>query len=177
MTDVTCTANGCLKTDIYAVKSCAPEILCAAHYKIWQARGRALPHQPASEEWRPIPGFEGYYEASDAGRIWSVRGCHTLIQATDSGGYLSVTLSVGGKLLCTGVHRLIALAFIGECPPGMEVLHGDNIRCHNVRTNLRYGTRAENLQQSVRDGTFGPLRANRLRKLHLVSSPGTAGRG
>jgi hypothetical protein len=120
-----------------------------------------LPHQAADDEWLPIPGFEGYYEASASGLIWTIRGCRTLIQSPTSGGYLNVGLSVRGKVLTIEVHRLIALTFIGECPPGQEVLHGDNIRVHSARSNLSYGTRAENIRQSVRDGTHGRLAANR----------------
>lgn len=174
MTDVTCTADGCPRTDIYAVKSCAPERLCHPHYEIWRTRGRVLPHRPDCGEWRPIPGYEAYYHASDSGLVWSVRKCQLLVQSPTAKGYLQVTLSVGGKTWPVQVHQLIALTFIGECPPGMEVLHGDgNVRTDNSRTNLRYGTRAENLRQSVREGTFGPLRANRERRArHGSTSPG-----
>jgi HNH endonuclease/NUMOD4 motif len=168
--DGTCTADGCLRADIYAAKSCAPEVLCAPHYKIWRARGCILPHQPTGMEWRPIPGYEAYYHASDSGLIWTVRRCQLLVQNLTGSGYLQVTLSVGGETYPVAVHQLIALTFIGECPAGMEVLHGDgNVRTDNARVNLRYGTRSENLQQSVREGTFGPLRANRT---HRSSSPG-----
>lgn len=178
MIDGTCTADGCLRTDIYAAKSCAPEVLCAPHYRIWRVRGHALPHQPPGMEWRPIPGYEAYYHASDSGLIWTVRKCQLLVQNRTGGGYLQVTLSVGGKTCSVHVHQLIALTFIGERPPGMEVLHGDgNIRTDNAKTNLRYGTRSENLRQSVREGTFGPLRANReKRAVHRSTSPGATER-
>jgi hypothetical protein len=55
----------------------------------------------------------------------------------------------------------------------MEVLHGEgNVRTNPAVTNLRYGTRAENLQQSVQEGTFGALRANRQRRaVHRSTSP------
>lgn len=176
MIDGTCTADGCLRTDIYAVRSCAPELLCHPHYRIWLVRGRVLPRRPICREWRPIPGFEGYYDASDSGLIWSIRKCQPLVQSPTGSGYLQVTLSVGGRTHSIGVHQLIALTFIGRCPPGMEVLHGEgNVKTNNDRTNLRYGTRAENLQQSVREGTFGPLRANREnRTIQGISLPGAA---
>lgn len=133
-----------------------------------------IPHRPDCEEWRPIPGFERYYHASDTGLIWTVRGCYLLVQNINAGGYPQVTLSVGGKTSSIAVHQLVALTFIGECPSGMEVLHGEgNVRTNSARTNLRYGTRAENLRQSVQEGTFGALRANRQRHaVHGSSSPG-----
>jgi hypothetical protein len=116
------------------------------------------------EEWRIIPRFEGYYAASDWGRVWSIRRCKTLIQSTLADtGYLRVTLCVDKRRFQLDAHVLIARTFLGECPKGLRVLHGDNIRCHNIPSNLRYGTQAENIQQSVTDGTHRGLTANRIK--------------
>lgn len=159
MTDVTCTAFGCIRP--VDVKS---QRLCKPHNLIRLRRGYALPSPPdAGEEWRVVPGFEGYYAASDWGRIWSVRDCRTLVQAQTPGGYLQVTLCMDKKRFPFGVHVVIARTFIGPLPPGHQVLHGDNIRCHNIPGNLRYGTQAENIRQSVEDGTHNGLMDNRVR--------------
>lgn len=44
-----------------------------------------------------------------------------------------------------GIHRLVAHVFIGKCPIGKEVLHSDGDPQNNYWTNLRYGTRKENM--------------------------------
>jgi len=42
------------------------------------------------------------------------------------------------------VHRLVAAAFIGPCPPGQEVLHDDDNPANNALNNLKYGTHRKN---------------------------------
>lgn len=48
------------------------------------------------------------------------------------------------------VHQVVATAFHGPCPPGMIVLHWDGNPLNNNAANLRYGTRADNVQDSIR---------------------------
>lgn len=118
-----------------------------------------------SEQWRPIPGWEGYYSASTEGRIRSEARTVTrsngalqpwhervLSAGTNSCGRLTVRLmrnGVGRSLL---VHKLVMLAFVGPCPDGLEVLHYDDDPLNNRLSNLRYGTRSENQLDSVRNG-------------------------
>lgn len=154
-----CIAFGCIRP-VYAKN----RGLCKPHHLIFLRRGYALSQPPEEgEEWRIVPDFEGYYAASDWGRVWSVRECRTLIQAQTSNDYLQVTLCKEKRRYPFGVHVVIARTFLGPCPPGLWVLHGDNIRCHNIPSNLRYGTQADNIQQSVADGTHSGLMANRIK--------------
>lgn len=50
------------------------------------------------------------------------------------------------------VHRLVMEAFVGPCPEGLEVLHWDDNPANNHLSNLRYGTRSENVKDRVRNG-------------------------
>ena len=50
------------------------------------------------------------------------------------------------------MHRLVARAFIGECPIGLHVLHGDGDKTNNHYTNLRYGTPADNHMDTLAHG-------------------------
>ncbi len=68
-------------------------------------------------------------------------------------GYFFVSLHKDGKQTSHSIHSLVARAFIGECPAGMEVLHGRGGNQDNSRGNLRYGTHAENVRESVENGT------------------------
>lgn len=109
------------------------------------------------EQWLPIPGWEGFYEASDLGRIRSVprymcKGCVLKPRALPEKGYLQVGLSRNNKVTMSYVHRLVAATFIGPCPEGLEVLHGDGDPANNVPGNLRYGTHGENGRDMVRHG-------------------------
>jgi len=66
---------------------------------------------------------------------------------------MQVVLSKGGIRKTFRVHQLVATAFIGPCPTGHEVLHGDGRKAHNAIANLRYGTRSENEADKLRHGT------------------------
>lgn len=109
------------------------------------------------EEWRAIPGYEQTYEASSLGRIKS------LPRNTTRGGLRSVTigkrgypvvgLTQDGVQKTHEVHRLVALAFLGARPDGMEVRHADGNRRNAAAANLAYGTRSENVSDKRAHGT------------------------
>lgn len=67
-------------------------------------------------------------------------------------GYLQFRLrnNDGGKNYY--VHRLVARAFLGECPNGHEVHHRDHDRANNAVANLEYVTRAGNVRACVDAG-------------------------
>lgn len=121
------------------------------------------------EIWKDIPGYEGKYQASTQGRIRSldrsVSGtCHFTGQPFTrkikgkilrpgrycKTGHLSVVLGRGtpGK----PVHQLVMRTFIGEPPKGTEVLHINGKPDDNALSNLRYGTRTENILDVYKQG-------------------------
>lgn len=108
------------------------------------------------EEWRPIPGYERTYEVSSLGRVKSLSRTTTrggLRKLHVSGtGYWAVSLIQGGRSRTWPVHQLVALAFIGEPPEGLEIRHlnGDSLDSRAV--NLEYGTARENRLDTIRHG-------------------------
>lgn len=120
------------------------------------------------EIWKDIPGYEGKYQASNLGNIRSVdrplvcsaqkhaeytrmmKGRILRAARFCKGGHLSVVLGHGKN--GSPVHQLIALTFLGPCPEGMEVLHGNGNPTDNRINNLRYGTRTENILDVLRQG-------------------------
>lgn len=121
------------------------------------------------EIWKPVVGYEGLYEVSNFGSVRSLprvvhqknrHGTHTdrhwpgqvLTQAVDRTGRLVVTLC-DRKSWRISVHRLVASAFIGPCPAGKQVAHGDGNPKNNRLSNLRYATPAENQADRILHGT------------------------
>lgn len=105
-----------------------------------------------AEQWRPIPGHDGY-EVSDLGRVMSYKGKQPreLRQSVGKRGYPVVSLSNGAPN-STPVYRLVALAFIGPLPAGLETLHRDGNKLNSRLDNLHYSDRFENAQDTVRHG-------------------------
>lgn len=103
-------------------------------------------------EMRDIPGFEGRYRVSSHGQVTNVRSGRTLKHFVDNWGYLRVDLFVDGKRHARRVHVLVATAFIGPRPDGLEIRHLDGVRTNCDLGNLAYGTRSENRYDEVAHG-------------------------
>lgn len=112
------------------------------------------------EQWKDIPGYEGLYQVSDCGNVRSLDrlvrykngALHPLVGRVlacndDGNGYKIVSLCKNGSQKSFRLHQLVMTAFVGECPEDMEVLHGDETRDNNNLSNLRYGTRQENIEE------------------------------
>lgn len=120
------------------------------------------------EIWKPIPGWEGLYEASSFGRIRSLdriirtSGCPlrrkkgvVLRPGLTSWGYQIVALKrTGEKAVSSAVHRLVCSAFHGPPAPKMDAAHADGTRVNNRPENLRWATRTENFADKYIHGTM-----------------------
>lgn len=107
----------------------------------------------AAPNWRLIPGFDGRYWISDDGQIKGAEG-RLRRQHRSARGYWRVHLSNGDGQRTYNVHRLVAAAFLGPCPPGMVVCHGPGGPGDNRLSNLRYASQRENCSiDKLRDGT------------------------
>lgn len=117
------------------------------------------------EEWRQIPGYEGYYEVSNLGRIKGVEreitfpDGHTAIRkermkklTTNPDGYKTVKLSRDGTDRRVPVHRIVYSAFCGDIPDGYEINHIDFDRKNNTPENLEAVTHSENIAYTVAAG-------------------------
>lgn len=115
-----------------------------------------------TETWRPVPGWVGVYEVSSHGRVRSLsridaRGRYRQERLLKAGpnpeGYPQFTLSRGSLKTVAKVHKVVMDVFVGPCPVGMEVLHRDGNPANNRLSNLQYGTRSQNVRDSIRHGT------------------------
>lgn len=135
-----------------------------------------------AEVWKPIEGYEGYYEVSNMGRVRSIERTarfvsakgeecsrkvrERILQGTENciDGRISVMLSKKGATKRISVHRLVAIAFC-ENPHGYtEVNHIDENPRNNRADNLEWCTRDYNMhygtiQERVYDKSKRPIRA------------------
>lgn len=118
----------------------------------------------ASEIWRPVAGFPGYF-VSNLGRVRSYRhskGHSRLIGSVSPQGHLYVRLyghqgrvsqhGRGPSIACY-IHTLVLEAFVGPRPEGAVARHGKGGARDNRVSNLCWGTPAENVADAVNDGT------------------------
>jgi hypothetical protein len=108
----------------------------------------------ADEEWRPAVGFGGYL-VSSFGRVFSSRsgGGRLLRGHPGRKGYWRVKLTRDdGPPVDRCVHKMVAEAFHGPCPPGHQVRHLDGNHLNNRARNLAYGTASRNILDQVEHG-------------------------
>ena len=134
------------------------------------------------EIWKDIPGYEGYYQVSNIGRVKSLeRIVHykpgsksanphkshivrerILTQRVADTGYYVVTLSKGAKRKIALVHRLIACSFITNKDPAAmrDINHKDGCRTNNDIDNLEWCTRSYNVNYGNRNDTVARKNTN-----------------
>ena len=111
------------------------------------------------EEWRPIPDYDDSYEVSSHGRVRTLRAYRRweagrILKPWLVGkGYPCVGLWRNGKRKRAYIHHLVAAAFHGERPAGLDVLHRDDVKTNNNKDNLYYGTQSENNLEAGRNGS------------------------
>ena len=128
-----------------------------------------------TEEWRPVPGFEGRYEVSSEGGVRSLgwmtnhrwggrvmRKGRRLKPMLGERGYWTVCLRSETSVKRVFVHRLVAAAFIPERAGG-EVNHKDFNPQNNRVGNLEWASRQENIRHSVAHGRFSGFHSVRRR--------------
>lgn len=99
-----------------------------------------VPKVERPEEWRDLPGYEGDYQVSHHGRVWSRRKNHSqggLLTPTANGrGYPTVRVNGVTKT----VHELVADSFMHARAAGEQVCHWDDDKTNNNWSNLYIGT-------------------------------------
>lgn len=145
------------------------------------------------EQWRPVVSFEGIYEVSCLGSVRRVgkascagkgRGGGARIgrllkpQAL-KGGYRVVFLWKQGKQYTRLVHVLVAAAFIGPCPEGMEVNHKRGSEVGDAIDNLEYLTHQQNCKHAYTVGLRKPtlrLSLDDVQRAHELKRSGLGSR-
>lgn len=129
------------------------------------------------EAWKPIPGYEGYYEASNMGLVRSIdrilirkngQTCRQpgKVLAICTAGpreYHAVYLYKCGKQKIYYIHRAVLSAFHGAPDGDMECRHLNGDKYDNRLENLAWGTPSENIYDQVGHGTH-----RNARKTHCI---------
>lgn len=117
----------------------------------------------------PIAGYQDYFADPD-GFIWSTKNKRprTLRPFVKKSGHLQVALMKPGEKRGKSlhVHSLVLQSFAGDPPPGCECLHIDGNPANNRLENLRWGTRLENVRDSITHGTVARGERNGTAKLN-----------
>lgn len=109
-----------------------------------------------TEEWKQLYLLDNYqnYDISNFGRVRNHSTGYIYKPSKTKGmkntyEFINIKLHNGRKLN-TGIHRLVAIMFI-PIPSGDKkfvVDHIDNIKYHNIYTNLQWLTESENIKKS-----------------------------
>jgi|SRR6185436_9762845 len=111
------------------------------------------------EIWKPVKGFEEFYEVSNLGRVRTIeryvimpthkylKKSKELKQFKDGRGYLHVKLYDGlGNPKSLNIHRIVALTFIPQIEGKNNVNHIDANKLNNNTSNLEWCTHQENMK-------------------------------
>lgn len=114
------------------------------------------------EIWKPVKGYEGYYEVSNMGRV---RSCDRYVKHYSKqrfykgkllaeneypNGYKYVNLNKDGIHKTALIHRLVAVAFLPNPNNFPEVNHRDENFRNNELTNLEWCTSKYNANYGTR---------------------------
>lgn len=111
------------------------------------------------EVWKPVNGYEWYYEVSNLGRIRSLdritvfkdgrtrKFYGKILEANtvNNSGYATISLHENGKSKTILIHRIVAEAFIDNPLECKEINHIDQDKLNNSVDNLEWCTHKENV--------------------------------
>ena len=121
----------------------------------------------SDEIWKPVVGYEGYYEVSNKGNVMSLDRIVTgkaggiyikkgrMLKPGNSRGYDVVTLYKNKKIAYKFIHKAVAEAFIPNSNNLPEVNHKDEIRSNNDVSNLEWCTKKYNMNYGTRNERAG----------------------
>lgn len=116
-----------------------------------------------NEEWRPVVGYEQWYEVSNLGRVRRVKCQYYSKRKLDvlkpGGGkqYPLVCLYANRTRKICLVHHLVMAAFVGPRPKGYEINHKDGNKKNSRLSNLEYVTPSQNRIHALATGLSAPI--------------------
>jgi hypothetical protein len=120
------------------------------------------------EEFKDIPGYEGFYQISNLGRLKSLKRVVKHKQTktftvserirtlyVNGRGYYSIYLYKDGGKRAWDIHKLVAITFLNHIPSGMKIVvdHINNIKTDNRVENLQLTTQRKNASKDKKGGS------------------------
>lgn len=126
------------------------------------------------EIWKDIQGYEGLYQISNHGRIYSVRYNRFRKPKVDKYGYMTISIGKDSNLCHFFVHRLVANAFVPNPNDFPEVNHIDGNKANNSADNLEWCDHYTNIRHAYNTGLMPhplkPKKETRPRGMKLTES-------
>lgn len=117
----------------------------------------------------PIQGFEGRYDITSDGRVWSYKSKRWL-KATPRKGYPRVTLChKDGTKTTRTVHRFVGIHFAPNPFNKPCINHKDGNKANNDYRNLEWCTWLENIHHAKVNGYYRPVRGEANSKAKLTT--------
>jgi hypothetical protein len=110
------------------------------------------------EFWKDIKKYEGHYQASNLGRIRSIKFKSRILKFHKS-RYLFTHLSKNGKTEVLLVHRVIAQTWIKNPKNLLTVNHKDGNKLNNNIMNLEWCSPSYNIIHSFKMGLSHPQKS------------------
>lgn len=139
-----------------------------------------------AEIWKPIPGYEGYYEISNHGKVKSLarivprrNGTYhsvperILKQTADHNGHFYFTAVKNAKRERMYTQRVVLICFVGPPPIVADACHNDGDPSNNHITNLRWDSRSGNVRDMVKHGSHNNARKTHCKWGHEFSPENT----
>ena len=118
------------------------------------------------EIWKPIIGYEGFFEVSNLGRVKSLKreitGKNNILykckerilkqRKSRKSDYRHISLTINCNILCRRIHRLVAHAFLDKIENKNVVNHINGIKHDNRVCNLEFCSDYENVHHAIRTG-------------------------
>ena len=108
--------------------------------------------QPDNAARRPWPRAPKYLVGED-GSVLGPSGTIRKPHLNPRSHYLQLAVWADGRTQTVKVHVMVAEAWHGPRPDGMEVAHGNGVRTDNRASNLRWDTRSGNHADKLKHGT------------------------
>ena len=102
------------------------------------------------EVWKDVEGYEGLYQVSTCGNLYSSYVKRKLQLSLDQYGYKQVILVNNGVRKRHLLHRMVAQAFIPNPENKPQVNHLDENKTNNNVSNLEWVTSKENINHGTR---------------------------
>lgn len=123
------------------------------------------------EIWKDVPGYEGFYQVSNLGRVKSLERTkrasfgstqtvkEKFLMLNSNSLYPAFMAAKYGGVKCIRVHRLVALIFVPNPNNYIEVNHIDGNKRNNHYKNLEWCTRQENCLHMYKIGLAKPVKS------------------